>query len=67
MAKPSKPETTIASEDGKADYIVTDNAPGRVAGRRVAANETISLTADEARAELLALHITPVEASSKDV
>lgn len=67
MAKPPKPVTTVAIEDGKADYIVTANAPGRVAGRRVDVNETISLTAEEARAELLALHITPVEASSKDV
>ncbi|MCY1705241.1 hypothetical protein [Pannonibacter sp. SL95] len=44
---------------GVADYIVTDTAPPRVAGRRVAAGDILQLTEDQARSELIALHIRP--------
>ncbi len=48
-----------AGNDGPQDYIVADEAPPRVAGRRVSPGETIRLTEDQARSELLALHIRP--------
>ncbi|CAH0339573.1 hypothetical protein [Rhizobium sp. CECT 9324] len=70
MAKATK--TTTKSEeqaapidDGKLDYVVTDRAPMKVAGRRVKAGETLRLSEDEARGELLALHITPKVATSE--
>ena len=75
MAKTPKHTSAAAKEavlvDGRAAYIVANNAPQRVAGRRVAPGETLMLTASEARAELLALHISPVndpasEPASKD-
>lgn len=47
--------------DGTMDYIVAEKAPPRVAGRRVKAGETIRLTEEQARSELLALHILPAQ------
>jgi len=43
----------------KRSYVVTENAPSRVAGRRVKAGDTLELTEYEARAELQQLHILP--------
>lgn len=43
----------------KRTYVVTDKAPSRVAGRRVAIGEKVELTEYEARAELQQLHILP--------
>lgn len=40
-------------------YLVTEKAPPRVAGKRVKAGDSITLTDDQARGELLALHIRP--------
>lgn len=61
MAKSSKPVAAAVSPkaDGASAYIVTEKAPMRVAGRRVKAGDSITLTDDQARAELLALHIRP--------
>lgn len=57
--KPAKREPAPVSPapDGTSDYIVSDNAPPRVAGRRVVKGQTIRLSEAEARGELLALHI----------
>lgn len=56
-------EVAVAEpDDGRIEYTVTASAPPRVAGRRVKPGETIRLTEPEARAELLALHITPPSA-----
>lgn len=43
-------------------YIVTETAPGRVAGRRVKAGDTIELTDTAARYERTAGHIVPAPA-----
>lgn len=84
MAKALKPasETPSAAvspnDDGRSAYVVTDKAPTRVAGRRAQVGDVLRLTEEEARAELLALHIRPEglpangkqenpEESSKDV
>ncbi len=70
MAKTAKPKTdqlettAAASADDVQAYIVTDTAPLRVAGRRVKAGDTIELSEEEARGELIALHIRP-QASSE--
>lgn len=64
MAKAVKntvPAEAQISADGRSDYVVTETAPIRVAGRRVKAGDVLRMTDDEARGELLALHITPVE------
>ncbi|WP_137136617.1 hypothetical protein [Rhizobium sp. FKY42] len=64
--------------DDRSAYVVSDKAPPRVAGRRVQAGDVLRLTEEEARGELLALHIRPeglpeaseeetTEAASKDV
>lgn len=50
-----------------ASYIVTDLAGPKVAGRRVQIGETIDLTENEARSELLAGVITPVVAAAPAV
>lgn len=69
MAKTAKTKadlteaTATASTDGVQTYVVTETAPARVAGRRVKDGDTIELSEEEARGELLALHIRP-EASS---
>lgn len=46
-------------ETGAKTYVVKEKAPPRVAGKRVKAGDSITLTDDQARAELLALHIRP--------
>lgn len=61
-AKTSPVETAAAAapvEGGAKTYVVTEKAPPRVAGKRVKAGDSITLTDDQARAELLALHIRP--------
>ncbi|MFN3440959.1 MAG: hypothetical protein ACK4Z3_01005 [Rhizobium rosettiformans] len=61
-AKSSAVEEAVAAapvEAGDQTYIVTEKAPPRVAGKRVKAGDSITLTDDQARAELLALHIRP--------
>lgn len=61
-AKSSPVETEAVAapvETGAATYVVTEKAPPRVAGKRVKAGDSITLTDDQARAELLALHIRP--------
>ncbi len=57
--KPTKrdPAPVSPPAEGTSDYIVTDKAPPRVAGRRVVTGQTIRLSEAEARGELLALHI----------
>ncbi len=74
MAKATKssPIEMTADEDGRIEYRVTDTAPSRVACQRVQAGDSIRLTEDQARAELIALHIEPVsntapEGGSSDV
>jgi hypothetical protein len=66
MAKHPKtePENTPAFEpqktkDGRTVYEITDKAPPYMAGRRLNGATEIALTDEEARAELLALHIRP--------
>lgn len=78
----TQPEASSAAvspiNDGRSDYVVTEKAPMRVAGRRVQAGDVLQLTEAEARGELLALHIRPkglsevaeektAEEASKDV
>ncbi|MFN3440843.1 MAG: hypothetical protein ACK4Z3_00425 [Rhizobium rosettiformans] len=61
-AKSSAVETAAVAtpvETGARTYIVTEKAPPRVAGKRVKAGDSITLTDDQARGELLALHIRP--------
>lgn len=61
-AKSSSVETEAVAapvETGAKTYLVTEKAPPRVAGKRVKAGNSITLTDDQARAELLALHIRP--------
>jgi hypothetical protein len=58
-AEPVTPAPVSPAPAGVADYIVTDTAPPRVAGRRVAAGDILQLTEDQARSELIALHIRP--------
>jgi propanediol dehydratase small subunit len=61
-AKSSAVETAAVAapvETGAKTYVVTEKAPPRVAGKRVKAGDSITLTDDQARAELLALHIRP--------
>lgn len=54
------PAEAIASDPNeKRIYVVTDKAPARVAGRRVAIGDKLELTEYEARAELQQLHILP--------
>lgn len=76
MAKALKPASETPSAavspntDGRSAYVVTDKAPPRVAARRVQAGDVLQLTEEEARAELLALHIRPEglsQEASKDV
>lgn len=55
------PAAVSHEADGKSDYIVNDKAPMKVAGRRVKAGDHLRLSEDEARGELLALHIRPAE------
>lgn len=73
MAKASKAKTAptetkaIAAPemDGAKTYVVTEKAPARVAGKRVKAGDSITLTDDQARGELLALHIRPEDPKQK--
>lgn len=67
--KPAQPVAPAAALDGeRRAYVVSADAPSRVAGQRVSPGATLHLTEAEARAELLALHIAPAaEAVSKDV
>lgn len=61
-AKSSPVETEAVAapvETGAKTYVVTEKAPPRVAGKRVKAGDSITLTDDQARGELLALHIRP--------
>ncbi|PZP72857.1 hypothetical protein [Agrobacterium sp. MS2] len=44
---------------GLEDYIVNEAAPSHVAGRRVEKGQTITLSEEQARGELLAQHIRP--------
>ena len=76
MAKATRPASETASAavspetDVRSAYVVSDKAPPRVAGRRVQAGDVLQLTEEEARAELLALHIRPEvlsQEASKDV
>ena len=48
---------TTGETDGTKSYVVTKKAPPRVAGKRVKEGDSITLTDDQARGELLALHI----------
>lgn len=48
--EPREPKT---SADGRSAFTVTEAAGPRVAGKRVKAGETIRLTEDEARSELV--------------
>ena len=61
--EPTEPTKITAATTGETDgaktYVVTEKAPARVAGKRVTAGESIVLTDDQARGELLALHIRP--------
>lgn len=74
MAKAIKPASETVSAavspdaDGRSAYVVTDKAPMRVAARRVQAGDVLQLTEEEARGELLALHIRPenLPAKAKD-
>lgn len=68
MAKATKPSTIepAADEDGRIEYRVTQTAPSRVACQRVQAGDTIRLTEDQARAELIALHIEPVSNAASE-
>ncbi|PWE52156.1 hypothetical protein DEM27_32675 [Metarhizobium album] len=62
MAKTTTKATAaeLQATDGAADYEITELAPPRIAGRRIAEGQTdIRLTEEEARAELLAGHIRP--------
>lgn len=52
-------------DDGKKDYVVTETAPARVAGRRVKAGDTLRLSEHEALAEEIAQHISPVGSDDK--
>lgn len=52
-------------DDGKKDYVVTETAPTRVAGRRVKVGDTLRLTEHEALAEELAQHIRPAGSAEK--
>jgi hypothetical protein len=60
-AKSSPVETAAAApvETGTKTYVVTEKAPPRVAGKRVKAGDSLPLTDDQARGELIALHIRP--------
>ncbi|MFC6447165.1 hypothetical protein [Shinella zoogloeoides] len=59
-----KDETAaLPADDGRIEYTVTATAPPRVAGRRVKPGDTLRLTEEEARGELLALHIAPPRAA----
>lgn len=59
-SSPVETETVAVSvETGAKTYVVTEKAPPRVAGKRVKAGDSITLTDDQARGELLALHIRP--------
>ena len=53
----------LPADDGRIEYTVTATAPPRVAGRRVKPGDTLRLTEEEARGELLALHIAPPRAA----
>lgn len=55
-----------AGEDGRIQYRVTETAPSRVACQRVKAGDAIRLTEDQARAELIALHIEPVSTAASE-
>ena len=55
--KAAAPETV---DDGKIDYLITDLAPPRIAGRRIEKGQTeIRLSEIEARAEVQAGHLWP--------
>jgi hypothetical protein len=58
-------EPVVATDaSGATTYLVTDTAPPRVAGKRVQAGDSITLTEDQARGELLAMHIRPPAADA---
>jgi hypothetical protein len=66
MTKSPKPALGTApaftperTEDGRTVYELTQTAPSYIAGRPVNGATEIALTDDQARAELLALHIRP--------
>lgn len=61
MAKSAKPTAAAVSPsaDETSAYIVTDTAPMRVAGRRVAAGDRLVLSEAEALSERTAGHIRP--------
>lgn len=59
---PAEPDVVDAAsepDDGRREYVVTELAPGKVAGRRVKAKEKLRLTVEEARSELLSGFIVP--------
>lgn len=63
--EPSAAPASATPEDGKKDYVVTETAPARVAGRRVKAADTLRLSEYEALAEELAQHIRPAGSDQK--
>ena len=67
MAKTSKPIAAAVSPEtaGHSAYIVTDKAPMRVAGRRVAAGDRLLLSDAEALSEQTAGHIRPEGIAAK--
>ncbi len=61
-----KTETPVeAQRDQIPSYVVTELAPGRVAGQRVSNGDVITLTDDQARSELLSGHIRPADVEGK--
>lgn len=64
VEQPAAP-AVATPDDGKKDYVVTETAPARVAGRRVKAGDTLRLSEHEALAEELAQHISPVGSDDK--
>ena len=65
MAKTSKTPATLEplAADEK-EYVVTDKAPSKVAGRRVEPNDRLTLTDDQARFEEISGHIVLAPASA---
>lgn len=64
MAKTSKTATPDPIDTGAKDYLVTDKAPSKVAGRRVEPNDRLTLTDDQARFEEISGHIVLAPASA---
>ncbi|MDH7802238.1 MULTISPECIES: hypothetical protein [unclassified Rhizobium] len=64
VEQPAAP-ASATPDDGKKDYVVTETAPARVAGRRVKAGDTLRLSEHEALAEELAQHIRPAGSDDK--